>query len=141
MPFQEEVQIDLLFYRSAPQPDLGGEHGIPIVYPMDCCIRWPACMRSPPRGTRDLFDCISITWANVCGRVEVLALDGETGMRSREAGVSAMCSPIAFKYKAPHQTTWFVERHNALIRSAPQRAESKVSKESLCVSSVTIPCL
>ena len=38
--FHEDVQFELLFDRSALQPGLGGQHGIPIVHPIDCCTRW-----------------------------------------------------------------------------------------------------
>lgn len=41
------------------------------------------------------------------------------------------------KYKAPHQKAWLVERRNALIKPALQRAESQVSKRSPCISFTT----
>ena len=58
------------------------------------------------------------------GHMEVLTLDGETGMRPKEVDDWAMSNQVAFEYKAPHQKTWPVEGHNALIRSALQRAEA-----------------
>lgn len=39
LQFNEEVQFDLMVYRSTLEPGLGGAHGIPIVQ-IDCCIRW-----------------------------------------------------------------------------------------------------
>ena len=48
--FNEEVQFDLMFYRSLLQPSLGGERGIPICHLIDCCIRWSACIVPPLKG-------------------------------------------------------------------------------------------
>lgn len=55
-------------------------------------------------------------------------------MRGKEFDDWAMYSQIAMTHKAPHQTAWLVERHDAAIRSA-SRAEAQVIKESLCISS------
>ena len=129
LPFQEEVQFDLLFYRSALQPGLGGENGIPIVHLIDCCIRWSACIKSRSTTIRDLSDSMSIAWINAFGNMTVLTLDGDSGMRGKEADAWAMCSQLALKYKAPHRKAWLVERHNAVIRSALQTAESQVINE------------
>ena len=68
----------------------------------------------------------------------MLTLDGETGMRAKEADEWAMFNQVSPKYKAPHQTIWTVERPNALIRSALQRCESQVLKESLVASFATV---
>ena len=132
------MQFGLLFYRSALQPGLEGEKGIPTVHLTYCCIRWSACMMSPSRSIMDLPDCISVAWANVFGNLKVLILDGGTGMRSNEADDWAMYSQAALKHKAFHQKAWLVERHNAFIRSALQGAETHAIKESLRVSLVTV---
>ena len=39
---------------------------------------------SPSRNTRDLLDCISITWINVFGDLKLFTLDEETGMMSKD---------------------------------------------------------
>lgn len=95
-------------------------------------------MMFPTRSTRDLLDRISIAWVNVFGGMKVLTLDGETGTRRNDIDHWARYNQIALKFEAPHQKAWLVERHDALIRSASQRAESHVIKESLCVSFGTI---
>ena len=59
-------------------------------------------------------------------------------MRATDVGGWAMYNQVALKWKAPHQNAWLVERHNALIRSALQRAEFQALKESLCASFVTV---
>ena len=134
LQFNEEVQFDLLFYHSQLQPLLNCEKGIPIVHCIDCCIRWSACTVSPSRKTQDLLDCISGSWVDVFGNMKTLTLDQETGMRGKEVDDWAMYNQIAMKYKAPpHQKAWLVERHNALIRNALQKAETQVISESLCV--------
>ena len=56
-------------------------------------------------------------------------LDEETGVRSEEGDARAMYNQVALKHEAPHQNAWLVEPHNALIRSALQRAEAQVIKE------------
>ena len=95
-------------------------------------------MMSFSRSIRDLQDCISMVWVNVSGGLEVLTFDGETGMRSKDVNDWVKYSQLFFKYKAPHQKTFFVQRHSALIRSASQRAGSQVIKESLCVRFSTV---
>ena len=60
--------------------------------------------------------------------------DGETGMRGKQVDGWAMYNQIAMTHEAPHEKAWLVEMHNALVRSALQRAESQVIKEPLCVS-------
>ena len=138
MSFNEEVQFDLLFYHSRLEPGLGGAHGIPIIHLIDCCIRWSACLKSQSKTTKDLLDGISLAWVNVFGGMQTLTLDGETGMRGKDVDDWAMYNQITLKYKAPHQKAWLVERHNALIRAALQRAECQVIKESLCISFSTV---
>lgn len=65
-------------------------------------------------------------------------MDGESCVRSKKVDHWATCNQVTFKYSAPHQKAWLVERHNALICSALQRAEVLVITESLCVSSITV---
>lgn len=134
----EEVQLDLMFYRSMLQPTFGGEKGIPICHLIECCVRWSACTMAKFKSTTDLLDCISISWVTVIGSPEMLTLDGGSGMRAKEVDNWALYNQVTFKHKAPHQKLWLVARHNALIRSALQRVESQVIKESLVVSSVTV---
>ena len=55
LAFQEEVQCELLFYRSLLEPGLGGERVIPIVHVIDCRIRRFACVKAPSRSTVELF--------------------------------------------------------------------------------------
>ena len=89
---------------------------------------WSAYMMFPTRSTRDLLDCISIAWINAFVGMNVLTLDGETVMRSKDVDDLAMYHQVISKYKAPHQKAWLVERHNALIRQGLQRAETQVIK-------------
>ena len=136
MPCQEGVQFELLPYKSALDPGLGGEKGIPIVHLVDCCMRWFACMMSPPRAATDFLQFISTAWANAVGNLKIPALDGGTGMRSKEFGDRAMYNQTALKYKAVQQTAWLVARHNLSIWSALRRAEGQAFHESLCIGSV-----
>ena len=78
----------------------------------------------PFRGTQDLLDRISVAWVNVVGHMKGLALDGETGMRSKEADGWALYNQVALTYNEPHQKAWLVERQNAPIRSALERANT-----------------
>lgn len=141
MQFNKEVQFDLVPYHSALEPGLGGVQGIPIAHVIGCCIRWSACIRSSSKSINDSLDCISIAWGNVFGNMQTLTLDGETGMRGKEVDDYATCSQISMKYMPPYQNALLVERHNALIRSALQRAEAQVIKESLCISFNAMPGL
>ena len=125
MSFNEEVQFDLMFYRSGLEPSLGGEKGIQI------------CVRSISRTIRGLSECISIAWVNVLGGMSALIFDGETRVKGKEVDDWAMWSQMAMNHKAPRQKARS-ERHNAFIRGALQRAESHVIKESLCVSSTSV---
>ena len=50
----------------------------------------------------------------------------------------AICSHVTLKHKAPHRKAWLVERHNAPIRLALQKAEWQVIKKSLCISLITV---
>ena len=59
-------------------------------------------------------------------------------MRGKEIDDYATYSRVTMRYKAPRQKSWLVERHNALIRSALQRAEAQVIKESLRISFATV---
>ena len=126
LAFQEDVQFDIRFYHSALQPGLGGETGIPIVHLIDCCIQWAARMLSHSCSTMGLFDCMPVAWVNVFGGMQVLSLDGETGVGSTQAGAWVTCSQATLKHKTPHQQAWLVERHDALMRSALRFAEAQV---------------
>ena len=78
-------------------------------------------MRPQTKTTKDLLECMTLSWVNAFGAMKTLTLDGETGMRGKDVDDWAMYNQITLKYKAPHQKAWLVERHNALIRSALQR--------------------
>lgn len=77
-------------------------------------------------------------WVNVFGGMTTLILDGKISMRGNEVDGLAMCSQVSMNHKAPHQQAWQVERHNASIRSALQRAEGQVIKEALRISFTTV---
>ena len=49
-----------------------------------------------------------------------------------------MYNQFTIEHKAPHQKAGLVERCDASIRSALERAEAKAIKESLCISSNTV---
>ena len=129
MPFNEEVQFDLMFYHSSLEPGLGGVQCIPITHLIGCCIRWSARTRSSSKSIRDLLDNISLAWVNVSGGMQTRTLDGERGMKGKEADGWAKYNQMTTKYYAPHLKAWLVERHNALIRSTLQRAEAQVIKQ------------
>ena len=95
LAFNDEVQLDSLFYRPAFQPGLGGEKDIPIMHLTDCCIRWSVCMMYPSRSASDLLNCTSTARINVFGNMWVSTSDGETGMRAKEAGDWAMYNQVA----------------------------------------------
>lgn len=59
-------------------------------------------------------------------------------MNCKAANGRAMCSQMVIKHKVFHQKVWLVERHDALTRSAPQRAEAQVITEPLCISIVIV---
>ena len=101
--FNEEVQFDLLFYRSLLQPTLGGEKGIPICHVIDCCARWSACTMAQSKSTIDLLNCISTSWVTLFGDMKTLTMDGESGMRAKEIDDWAIHSQVTLKYKAPDQ--------------------------------------
>ena len=132
------MQFDLSFYHFALEPNLGGDRGIPIVHLMDCCVRWSVRIRNPSKTTRDPSNSISIAWANAFGNMNVFTLDGESCMRGKEANDWATHSQISFKCKAPRQKAWLVERHDAPIELALQKAESHVINESLCINFATV---
>lgn len=81
--FNEEVQFDLLFYRSLLQPTSGGDKGIPVVHFIDCCIRWSACSMSPTRGTVDCLNCIYNSWVTIFGAMKTFTMDGKVGCELR----------------------------------------------------------
>ena len=135
MSCHEEVQFDITFCHSELEPGVGGEKGIPITHLIDCCTRWSACLNPLSRSINDLLRRISLVWVNVFGGIGVFTCDGEIGMRGKAVGDWAMCDQFAIKDKAPHQTGWLVEGHNALIRSALQRAEAQAINETFCISS------
>ena len=122
--FNEEVQIDLLFYQSKLEPSLGGAQRIPIIHLIDCCRRWSTCLKPQSKTTKDLLNKISLACVDVFGGMNTLTLDGETGMRGKDVDDWATYNEITLKYKAPHQKAWLVKRHNALTKATLQRAES-----------------
>ena len=95
-------------------------------------------MRSQTKTTNDLLERIALAWLDVFGGMEALTLDGETRTRGKEVDDWAMYSQIALKYNVPHQTVWFVERHNAFVRSVLQRAGCQAMTASLCVGFVAV---
>ena len=70
--------------------------------------------------------------------MKTLTLDGQSWMRAKEIDDGPMYTQVTLKLKAPHQKAWLVDRRDALIRFALQRAGSQVFKESLCISFVTV---
>ena len=72
----QEVHLDFMFYYSRSEFGLGGVHGGPILHLIDCCIRWSVCIKSHSKTIRNLFDGISVAWANVFGGMNTFILDG-----------------------------------------------------------------
>ena len=61
----------------------------------------------------------------IVGPPKTLTLDGESGMRGKDVDDWAIENQTTLKFKAPHQKAWLVERHDALIRTALQGAETQ----------------
>ena len=123
LDFNEEVQFDLWFYHSLIDQS---DKQRTIAHLLDVCIRYAANALAASKEEIELLTIISRAWIAVHGAMQVLTLDGETGMRGRAATDWAEANHIHLKFKAPHQKAWVAERHQELHRHALHTTESQM---------------
>ena len=128
LEFNEEVQFDLMFYRSLIQTERGQ---LTIVHLVDACVKFSGTRVVKSKEEIELTKAISETWVWMFGPMSVLVLDEETGMRGQHAFDWALANRIELKFKAPNQKAWIAERGNELIRQALHKTESQMLKEDL----------
>ena len=79
--FNNEVQVDLLFYNSLLQPSRNGGEGIPILHVIDTCLRWSAAVVLPDKSEQSLLNAPSTIWISVFGAPGVFTQDEERGLK------------------------------------------------------------
>ena len=113
LEFNEEVQMDLMFYKSIMHPG-PKDHQLILCHLVDSCIRWDMCNVIASKTSEAMTSCITLHWIALFTPMRVLVSDGESGMRSREAADWASAHRIHLKFKAPDQKAWVVERHHEI---------------------------
>ena len=133
--FNDENQCDLVFIRSKMQPARGL---LPIMHCIDVCTRFGlTCItgtESDGKNEVKLCDAISKTWIAIFGAMQVLVVDGESGLSGRYAMDWASTNSISIKIKAPRQKAWIIERHNAPLRSGIHMTEGQLISEGIHVN-------
>ncbi|CAK0867548.1 unnamed protein product [Prorocentrum cordatum] len=103
--FNDEVQVDLLFYKRRVVGHL-----------CDGCMRFTVARELTDRTLESLLDFIWAGWIQMFGPMAVLTVDGEGAMASEEAGVALGRMGTTRKLKAPGQHAQVVEPHHEILR-------------------------
>ena len=126
--FNDDAQLDLLFYKSLVEPERGRR---PIIHRIDTCLRWSATLDVKQRDDKTLLNGIATIWIQIYGAPEGVPLDQETGMRGTAVDHWAIYSQIMMNYQTPIQKAWLVERHNEILRVGLYLVETQVRQESI----------
>ena len=126
--FNEEVQMDLVFIRSEIEKERGL---ITVLHLVDVAVRWGLAAVAEDKTEETLCRTISTMWVSIFGPMQLLVIDHEAGMTGFFAADWASSQGISFKFKAPRQKAWIVERHNELLRNGIHTTETQCLKEGI----------
>ena len=121
--FNDEVQLDLLFYERRV-----------VGHMCDGCIRYTVARELVDKALETLLDFIWTGWIQMFGPMAVLTVDGEGALASEEAGVALGRMGTTRKIKSPGQHAQIVERHHDILRKQLHRIDSQCRESDIKIS-------
>ena len=116
-PFNQEVQADLLFYRSHV-----------VLHLLDMCTRWTVATPLASRSTDEILQAFQTRWFGV------FVCDQEGGIAGDYAAAWFERRGVKLKLKAPRQHAQSVEQHHEILRQQLHRMEPQATEDGLRVN-------
>ena len=120
--FNEEVQIDLLFYRQYI-----------ILHMLDVCTRWTVASLMRARDSDEITKHMQTKWFGLFGPPTLIVCDQEGGLTTEGVGAWLERRGVALKLRAPGQHAQMVERHHEVLRQQLHKLEAQATDDGLRV--------
>eukprot|EP00971_Amphidinium_carterae_P175764 3484085-Amphidinium_carterae.1 len=98
--FNEEVQLDLLFYHPICDPNIQGQQ-VAIMHIIDMTTRFAAARIAPSKSEEDLCQTISEAWITHHGPPRTIISDEETSLHGKVTADFAERHGADLVFKAP----------------------------------------
>ena len=121
--FNQEVQIDLLFYKTHI-----------ILHSIDACTRWSAVAILPNRESHSILSGFCSSWLRIFGPPQNVLTDQEGGLVRDEVAEWFSNKDIQLSYRAKNQHCTMVERHNEILRRQLHLIEDQTNSEGFAAS-------
>eukprot|EP00434_Breviolum_minutum_P026800 symbB.v1.2.023686.t2/scaffold2188.1/size86315/1 len=121
--FNQEVQIDLLFYKT-----------FIILHAIDACIRWSAVAILPNRESSSILAGFCNSWLRIYGPPQHVLTDQEGGLVRDEVAEWFANKGIQLSFRAKSQHCTMVERHNDILRRQLHLIEDQTTSEGFAAS-------
>ena len=117
--FNQEVQIDLLFYET-----------FVILHAIDACTRWSAVAILPNRESASILSGLCSSWLRIFGPPQHVLSDLEGGLVRDEVAAWFSKKGIQLSFRAKSQHCTMVERHNnEILRRQLHLIEDQTNSE------------
>ena len=139
--FNEELQMDLLFWRSAsltlrrstPEGELR-----PVLHIICVCVRFSQAAILKDRHTATILDAIVHLWFRTFGPPKRIVSDQEGALNSDAGRAWATRWNIELVLRPRKAHARMIERHNELLRSQLHRVEGQLQREGLALTAEAI---
>ena len=121
--FNQEVQVDLLFYK---------DHV--LLHCIDACIRWSSVIKIPNREHISILEGFATGWLKLFGPPAAVISDREGALTTDQVAEWFDKKGIHLNLRARGQHCGTVERHNDLIRRQLHLLEDQAASEGMAVS-------
>ena len=121
--FNQEVQIDLLFYKT-----------FVILHAIDACTRWSAVAILPNRESSSILSGFCSSWLRIYGPPQHVLSDQEGGLVRDEVAEWFSNKGIQLSFRAKSQHCTMVERHNEILRRQLHLIEDQTNSEGFAAS-------
>jgi len=121
--FNQEVQVDLLFYKTHI-----------LLHCVDACIRWSAVAILPNKETHSILEGFATCWLRLYGPPTNVLSDREGGLANDLAAEWFEKKGIKLNLRAKEQHCGLVERHNEILRRQLHLVDNQVTLEGLPAS-------
>ena len=125
--FNQEVQIDLLFFKTKV-----------ILHCIDACTRWSSVQLLPNREYSSIIDGFAACWLRLFGPPALVLSDQEGALVSDLISDWMDRRGIKLDFRAREQHCGLVERHNAILRHQLHLLDGQASAEGLAVPFTTV---
>ena len=118
--FNDELQVDLLFWREKP-----------VLHMIDKCIRWGMAVIIPNRETTTILNAITAGWFRLFGPPKKMSSDKEGAIVSDAGALWADRWGIQLDPRPITAHARMIERHNKILRDVLHRISGQLEEDQV----------